>query len=62
MEKFDVLMAKNTGEGGSFYVQSKIYHAKQFIMAAYEQSYNVSDFNPKKMEENTNEKEKIKFR
>jgi len=47
MERFEVLFEKNLPEkGGSFYVQSKIYFAKQHLMQDFPAEYDISKFNP----------------
>ena len=47
MKRFDILMEKNTSTtGGSFYIQSKIYFAKEHLMQDYEPQFNMSKFNP----------------
>ena len=47
MERFDTLIEKNQIEkGGSFYVQSKIYWAKEHLMQEFPASENVSVWNP----------------
>ena len=47
MERFDILFEKNLPEkGGSFYIQSKLYFAKEFLMQDYPVEYNQSKFNP----------------
>ena len=40
-------MAKNsTDKGGSFYLQSKIYFAKEHLMQDFPEELNTSKFNP----------------
>ena len=47
MEKFEDLFGKNDPEkGGSFYLQSKIYFAKEFLMQDYPPELNISKYNP----------------
>jgi import inner membrane translocase subunit TIM16 len=47
MERFETLIEKNSSErGGSFYLQSKIYFAKEFLMQDYPAELNKSKFNP----------------
>lgn len=47
MERFDTLFEKNLPEkGGSFYIQSKVYFAKEFLMQDYPIQLNHSKFNP----------------
>ena len=47
MERFETLFEKNLPEkGGSFYVQSKIYFAKEFLMQDFPPELNSSQFNP----------------
>jgi hypothetical protein len=47
MERFDILSEKNSEErGGSFYLRSKIYFAKEHIMADYDPELNISEYNP----------------
>ena len=47
MERFDALFEKNLPErGGSFYIQSKIYFAKQHLMMDFPDELNSSRFNP----------------
>lgn len=47
MERFNKLMEKNTLEkGGSFYLQSKIYFAKEHLMADFPADLNQSPYNP----------------
>lgn len=48
MQKFDKLMKINNPEnGGSFYIQNKIYYAKEYLMDEFPKEENISDFNPK---------------
>ena len=50
MERFDTLFEKNLPEnGGSFYIQSKIYFAKQHLMMDFPEELNDSKFNPENM-------------
>jgi mitochondrial import inner membrane translocase subunit TIM16 len=47
MERFETLFEKNLPEkGGSFYIQSKIYFAKEFLMQDFPEELNKSRFNP----------------
>ena len=47
MDRFNTLFEKNLSEkGGSFYLQSKIYFAKEFLMQDFPPEMNVSKFNP----------------
>lgn len=47
MERFDALFEKNLPErGGSFYIQSKVYFAKEFLMQDFPIELNDSKFNP----------------
>ena len=47
MERFDKLIAKNqVNSGGSFYIQSKIYWAKQHLMQDFPTDLNLSQWNP----------------
>ena len=47
MERFETLFEKNLPErGGSFYMQSKIYNAKQHLMMDFPDELNMSKFNP----------------
>ena len=57
MERFEKLMEKNQAEsGGSFYVQSKIYWAKQQLMIDHPQELNQSEWNPQGQGYRANEK------
>lgn len=48
MERFDKLMKLNDPEkGGSFYIQNKIYYAKEYLMEIHSKDDNVSEYNPK---------------
>lgn len=48
MDQFDKLMKLNDLErGGSFYIQNKIYYAKEFLMESYPKEDNISEHNPK---------------
>ena len=43
MERFDVLFDKNdAGKGGSFYIRSKIFFAKEHLMQDWPPELNVS--------------------
>lgn len=47
MERFDSLIEKNqVSKGGSFYIQSKIFWAKQHLMQDFPVELNVSQWNP----------------
>ena len=47
MERFDTLIEKNQiSNGGSFYLQSKIYWAKQQLMQDFPAEDNLSKWNP----------------
>ncbi|TNV75648.1 hypothetical protein FGO68_gene154 [Halteria grandinella] len=47
MERFETMFQKNNPEkGGSFYIQSKIYFAKEFLMQDFPTEFNKSEFNP----------------
>ena len=47
MERFDTLIEKNQLEkGGSFYIQSKVYWAKQQLMMDHPEELNQSVWNP----------------
>jgi import inner membrane translocase subunit TIM16 len=47
MEQFDKYMEANDPEkGGSFYLQNKVYYAKEFLMNEYDPELNISKFNP----------------
>ena len=47
MARFNTLMEKNNLEkGGSFYLQSKIYFAKEHLMADFPKELNESPDNP----------------
>ena len=47
MERFETLIEKNQLEkGGSFYLQSKIYWAKQALMEDFPAEENLSKWNP----------------
>ena len=47
MERFETLFEKNTMEkGSSFYIQSKIYFAKESLMQDYPAEFNISKYNP----------------
>lgn len=66
MERFDTMMEKNSGDHQSFYLQSKIYFAKEFFMQDHPAELNDSKFNPTdqdeksaKEEEETAEEEEV---
>ena len=47
MKRFDILIEKNQPDkGGSFYLQSKIYFAKQHLMKDFPEELNLSEWNP----------------
>ena len=47
MTRFDDLFSKNNPEaGGSFYLQSKIFFAKEFLMQDHPSELNISKYNP----------------
>ena len=47
MERFDQLIEKNQVEkGGSFYIQSKVYWAKEQLMIDQPKEFNLSKWNP----------------
>ena len=47
MNRFEELFGKNDVEkGGSFYLQSKIYFAKEFLMQDHPPELNISRYNP----------------
>ena len=47
MEQFDKYFESNDPmKGGSFYIQNKIYYAKEFLMEKYPSDLNKSKFNP----------------
>ena len=47
MDRFDSLIEKNqVNKGGSFYIQSKIYWAKQHLMQDFPTELNLSQWNP----------------
>ena len=58
MERFDTLFEKNMPEkAGSFYIQSKVFFAKEFLMQDYPIQFNHSKFNPgAKPEDSTGDK------
>jgi hypothetical protein len=54
MEQFEKYMESNNPEkGGSFYLQNKIYYAKEFLMLDFPAEENQSKYNP---EDNTDSK------
>ena len=58
MERFDFLFEKNQSEkGGSFYIQSKIYFAKQHLMSDFSSDLNVSKWNPENAGQEEEKKE-----
>ena len=45
MERFEILFEKNSVEkGGSFYIRSKIFFAKEHLMQDWPKELNVSKF------------------
>ena len=47
MQRFETLFEKNLPEkGGSFYIRSKIYFAKQQLMKDFPAELDVSQYNP----------------
>ena len=57
MERFNNLFEKNLPEkGGSFYLQSKIYFAKEFLMQDFPVELNESKFNPGSPQADPNQK------
>jgi import inner membrane translocase subunit TIM16 len=47
MQQFDKYMEANDPEkGGSFYIQNKVYYAKEFLMEEFDPELNVSKHNP----------------
>ncbi len=47
MEQFEKYFEANDPmKGGSFYIQNKIYYAKEFLMEKYPKDLNKSKFNP----------------
>ena len=58
MERFEALFEKNnTEKGGSFYIQSKIYFAKEHLMMDFPPELNSSKFNPSPAEKEDIKKE-----
>jgi len=56
MERFETIFEKNLPEkGGSFYIQSKVYFAKEFLMQDYPLELNKSQYNPGAEAEEKNE-------
>ena len=61
MERFETLFEKNnTEKGGSFYIQSKIYFAKEHLMIDFPPELNSSKFNPSPAEKEDIKKEQTK--
>jgi hypothetical protein len=47
MQKFEKYFESNDPmKGGSFYIQNKLYYAKEFLMEKFPKDLNVSRFNP----------------
>jgi hypothetical protein len=47
MEQFDKYFeANDPDKGGSFYIQNKIFYAKEFLMENFPKEFNQSKFNP----------------
>ncbi|CAI2379330.1 unnamed protein product [Moneuplotes crassus] len=58
MERFDEMFSKNES---SFYLQSKVYFAKEFLMQDYPPELNISKYNPdESAEDETEEKDQTK--
>ena len=58
MQRFDELIEKNqVSKGGSFYIQSKIFWAKQHLMQDFPVELNVSEWNPEGQGKKAMEKE-----
>lgn len=58
MKRFEKMYIDNNPKaGGSFYLQTKIYFAKEFLMSGYKE-FNKSKFNPGENTEKTQEAEK----
>ena len=58
MDRFDVLIEKNQIEkGGSFYIQSKIYWAKEHLMQEFPKEENQSVWNPESQGKKAMDKE-----
>jgi hypothetical protein len=56
MDRFEDLFSKNNPEvGGSFYLQSKIYFAKEFLMQDHPSELNISKYNPSDEGDDENE-------
>ena len=59
MDRFEELFSKNDPEkGGSFYLQSKIYFAKEFLMQDHPAELNISKFNPAEGADESDEEKK----
>jgi import inner membrane translocase subunit TIM16 len=59
MEQFEKYMEANDPEiGGSFYIQNKVYYAKEFLMEEFDPELNVSKYNPDSVVDEPNEKKK----
>jgi hypothetical protein len=47
MQKFEKYFESNDPmKGGSFYIQNKVYYAKEFLMEKFPKELNTSRFNP----------------
>jgi len=47
MQKFEKYFESNDPmKGGSFYIQNKVYYAKEFLMEKFPKELNISRFNP----------------
>lgn len=54
MDQFEKYMESNNPEkGGSFYLQNKVYYAKEFLMLDFQPEENTSKYNP---DDNSNSK------
>ena len=53
MEKFDKMMTNNDPEqGGSYYLQCKVFYAKKFLMQDFREEFDSSEWNPKAEDQN----------
>ena len=51
LERFETLYEKNLiNKGGSFYLQSKCYFAKEHLMKDFDAELNQSKYNPENLE------------